>query len=394
MLVAPAFAGETALPPCASVPDALSRQQMIDDVAAWKNGELADLGAERERFAASLDRIAARLPKAKEADLPLLRRELHDWKIAALMQKYPNPDPGGALGTDFCAFVNRENEKIDFVRRFQREMARQEHAAQVVRARLAGAAAQAPAAAARPAAASADAGASVRPAALRTAAVPAPVPAAASDQGPIARTLSSISGFIGSVASVPRAWARDAVGYANKVGAAILDSAAGVRKFVLTGLFQSESGFQANAGSWADCVGLGQLSPGVAARYGVKDRTNIEQNARASAAYLNDLEEHFSTAYQEERLKALFAEGALQYDLAVSAASGALDAKQRERLIDQSFARIYPRIPYGIENALAAYNAGPGAIDGYHGWTHLPLPRGGFEDALSLRAVRAAPDVV
>lgn len=50
-----------------------------------------------------------------------------------------------------------------------------------------------------------------------------------------------------------------------------------------------ESGYNPAAQSPAGAVGLMQLMPGTARRYGVKDATDPEQNLRGGAQYLRDL---------------------------------------------------------------------------------------------------------
>jgi soluble lytic murein transglycosylase-like protein len=90
----------------------------------------------------------------------------------------------------------------------------------------------------------------------------------------------------------------------------------GIDPALLKGLVQQESGFDPNARSGAGAVGLTQLMPGTAAALGVTDPTNPAQSLQAGARYLREQLDRFGG---DERL------------------------------------------------ALAAYNAGPGAVAKYGG---------------------------
>ena len=59
-----------------------------------------------------------------------------------------------------------------------------------------------------------------------------------------------------------------------------------------------ESGYNPSARSSAGAVGLMQLMPGIARRYGVKDRLDPAQNILGGARYLRDLEVMFSNNLQ------------------------------------------------------------------------------------------------
>ncbi len=59
-----------------------------------------------------------------------------------------------------------------------------------------------------------------------------------------------------------------------------------------------ESGYNPSARSSAGAVGLMQLMPGTARRYGVKDRLDPAQNIRGGARYLRDLEILFGNNLQ------------------------------------------------------------------------------------------------
>jgi soluble lytic murein transglycosylase-like protein len=90
----------------------------------------------------------------------------------------------------------------------------------------------------------------------------------------------------------------------------------GIDPALLKGLVQQESGFDPNARSGAGAVGLTQLMPGTAAALGVTDPTDPAQSLQGGARYLREQLDRFGG---DERL------------------------------------------------ALAAYNAGPGAVSKYGG---------------------------
>jgi soluble lytic murein transglycosylase-like protein len=58
---------------------------------------------------------------------------------------------------------------------------------------------------------------------------------------------------------------------------------------LLHAVIQAESAYNANAVSSAGAVGLMQLMPDTARRYGVSDRGDAEQNIDAGTRYLKDL---------------------------------------------------------------------------------------------------------
>lgn len=58
---------------------------------------------------------------------------------------------------------------------------------------------------------------------------------------------------------------------------------------LLHAVIQAESAYNANAVSSAGAVGLMQLMPGTARRYGVSDRRDAEQNIDGGTRYLKDL---------------------------------------------------------------------------------------------------------
>lgn len=64
---------------------------------------------------------------------------------------------------------------------------------------------------------------------------------------------------------------------------------------LLHAVIQAESAYDANAVSSAGAVGLMQLMPDTAKRYGVTDRTNAEQNIEGGTRYLKDLLSMFNS---------------------------------------------------------------------------------------------------
>ncbi len=191
---------------------------------------------------------------------------------------------------------------------------------------------------------------------------PPPAPgAAATSPGMLSRFISSVS----SVASTT----------SKTISTAIYNYAAGVQKFLTTGLIQAESGFH-TVGSWAGCFGIAQFSEGAARMYHVI-RGDATSSVKGAVAYQRDLQAHFAKPGDPEKLQALFVEAAARYDAALASAGPNPSGQAKQKALDAAFHQIYSRIPYGIENAIAGYNAGQGAIDNAGGWTRLPLPRGG-----------------
>ena len=66
-----------------------------------------------------------------------------------------------------------------------------------------------------------------------------------------------------------------------------------LRPELLHAVIQAESSYDPDAVSSKGAVGLMQLMPGTAKRYGVTDRRNPEQNLRGGANYLKDLLKQF-----------------------------------------------------------------------------------------------------
>jgi hypothetical protein len=75
--------------------------------------------------------------------------------------------------------------------------------------------------------------------------------------------------------------------YARHVGAAA--NAASLDPLLIHAVISAESGYNPSARSRKGAVGLMQLMPGTAARYGVANRYDPAQNVSAGARYLRDL---------------------------------------------------------------------------------------------------------
>ncbi len=90
----------------------------------------------------------------------------------------------------------------------------------------------------------------------------------------------------------------DLQGRGQKQYSALVDAAAsryGVDANLLHAVIQAESGYNSTATSAKGAVGLMQLMPETAERYGVRNRHDPEQNIRGGARYLSDLIELFES---------------------------------------------------------------------------------------------------
>jgi soluble lytic murein transglycosylase-like protein len=129
--------------------------------------------------------------------------------------------------------------------------------------------------------------------------------------------VASASGSYGG--STGSAWPAAAGGEAGGQYESLVDQAAernGLDPAVLHGLIQQESGFDSSATSSAGASGLTQLMPGTASSLGVANPTNPAESIEGGARYLGQLMSRFGG---------------------------------------------------NTEDALAAYNAGPGAVQEYGG---------------------------
>lgn len=100
------------------------------------------------------------------------------------------------------------------------------------------------------------------------------------------------------MAAVPdKSRAKDWLGTSAKYDAAIAGAAAAntVQPALVRALIVVESGFNPRAVSKKGAIGLMQLLPATAKRYGVKDAYDPEQNIRAGTHYLKDLLARFDS---------------------------------------------------------------------------------------------------
>jgi soluble lytic murein transglycosylase-like protein len=159
------------------------------------------------------------------------------------------------------------------------------------------------------------------PALAAVAAAPAPVPVAGSAattpfSAQLASALSpaTATGAIGAPGTTGAIGAPGATPYAAEISAAAARN--GVDPNVLTGLIRAESNFDPNAGSPAGAQGLTQLMPATAAGLGVANPLDPVQSIEGGARYLRQQLDHFGG---------------------------------------------------DVTKALAAYNAGPGAVERFGG---------------------------
>lgn len=108
--------------------------------------------------------------------------------------------------------------------------------------------------------------------------------------------MSQAMQVVGRDANAPRAPVLDQMAdLANRYGAEILTSTAGtqVSPALVLAVIAVESGGAPKAQSHAGAVGLMQLMPGTASRFGVRDRTNPAQNIDGGVKYLSFLLDEF-----------------------------------------------------------------------------------------------------
>jgi soluble lytic murein transglycosylase-like protein len=98
------------------------------------------------------------------------------------------------------------------------------------------------------------------------------------------------------VGGTPSAEALEGVQYSSHILAAAKESR--VDPALIHAVITVESGYNPAARSTAGAVGLMQLMPGTAKRYGVKNRLDPAQNIHGGARYLRDLQDMFNDNLQ------------------------------------------------------------------------------------------------
>jgi soluble lytic murein transglycosylase-like protein len=306
----PVLTRAQATPACASKPDQETRAQMIADVQSWSNLE-EPTGAS----AAQLSALQARLQAAGDDDpgLPALRQDLHDWKIALLKTKYKSPMPGGKLGTGFCSFVNGETRKAAEVVAISSALTQEAqvdmrtlsefHQFQASVSPFDGAA--------RKSGTAAPTGDS--------SAVIAPAPAGPDDPARYAKVRQILI----------------SEGASSRIVDAAIREALRQHKdpLLVLAVINAESNFNPHAHSSVGARGLMQIMPGTGQGLGVHNASalyDVQTNLRAGIKYLGSLWNKFA-------------------DFSMS-----------------SLQAVNP-VRYDVKKVVAAYNAGPGAVDKYGG---------------------------
>jgi soluble lytic murein transglycosylase-like protein len=166
---------------------------------------------------------------------------------------------------------------------------------------------------------------------------------------------STLSGIISSVSNTAKRYAgqvADAiVGFSRKVG---IDSG------LEAAFVWAESAFNPHATSGSGAMGLGQLMPGTAQGLGVSNAYDINQNVRGSTVFVKQLLNHFATADDIRYTEGLYAAAKMRVQSGQSA--------------DSVWQDVFNKTPLGLKNAIAAYNAGQGAIDSYAHGDYRQLP--------------------
>lgn len=301
----PALARAQASSACVATPNAESRAQMLADVDAWRSLELPPGYSAAEKFGPSLELLKSRLKDAHES-VVVLRRDLHDWKLSVLKSKY-----GGAAGPGFCAYVNGETRKARAIADFSRALTVQVQIEETTRARLASFAA---------AGSPFDGARAYGHASYDSSVVFAPGPAGPDDPA----RYRKVRQILVSEGASPRI-----------VDAAIREA---LRQhadpLLVLSVINAESGFNPNARSAVGARGLMQIMPGTGRDLGVSNAGmlyDVETNIAAGVRYLRGLWRDFA-------------------DFSMS----------RLQDVDPFYSR-------GVKDVVAAYNAGPGAVQQYHG---------------------------
>ncbi len=293
---------------CGATPAPESRAQMLSDVDAWRSLELPPGDPADVKFGPSLDRLKSRLNDPHE-DVPSLRRALHDWKLAVFQAKY-----GDSSGPGFCAYVNGDTRKARSIADFARALTVQVQIEETTRARLASfAAAQSPFDGARA-------------------------------YGHASYDFSNSSAFFAPASAGPDDLARYSkvrqILVSEGANPRIVDAA--IREalrqhadpLLVLSVINAESGFNPYARSAVGARGLMQIMPGTGRDLGVNNAGmlyDVETNIAAGVRYLRGLWGDFA-------------------DFSMS-----------------NLQNVDPFYSRGVKNVVAAYNAGPGAVQKYHG---------------------------
>ena len=312
----PAWAGAQATPACASVPNPGTRQQLLDQVSAWRGLELPPGSEAAAQFGPKLDDLEQRLKAAgdDESAVAPLRREFHDWKVAVLKSSFR----GGSkkkLGASFCEYVNDETRRATTVQSIAAALTTQgqvDIATQNQFARF---------------------------------------NASASPFDGTSRTGRAPTGAPGDSSAVlaPAPLGPDDPARYNKVRAILISEGASRRivdaairealrqhkdPLLVLAVINAESGFNPHAHSSVGARGLMQIMPDTGHGLGVRNASalyDVQTNLRAGISYLGSLWNKFAD----------FSMNSLQ--------------------------AVDPFTRHDVKEVVAAYNAGPGAVDKYGG---------------------------
>lgn len=171
---------------------------------------------------------------------------------------------------------------------------------------------------------------------------------------------SASSWSLSSVISTVSATARR---YAGKVSDAIVNFSHkyGIDERLEAAFVWAESSFNPHATSGSGAMGLGQLMPGTASGLGVHNAYDIDQNIRGSSIFVKSLLDKFSSPDEIRYTQGLYAWGKTRV--------------QQGEPVAQVRRDVFARTPLGVKNAIAAYNAGAGAITVYAHGNYENLPR-------------------
>jgi len=312
----PALAGAQATPACASKPNGGSRQQLLDEVSAWRGLELPTGSAAAASFGPQLDAFETKLKGASddEEDLAPLRQEFHDWKIALLKTSFHGAEPKGKLGSAFCGYVNDETRRAATVAAISKALTVQSQVDAITQSQFE----------------HFKQSASPFDGARRTGAAPA-------------------SSFGASAVIAPAPLGPDDPGRYEKVRQILISEGASRRivdaairealrqhkdPLLVLAVINAESNFNPHAHSAVGARGLMQIMPDTGHGLGVHDASalyDVQTNLRAGISYLGSLWNKFA-AFSMNSLQA-----------------------------------VDPFTRHDVKEVVAAYNAGPGAVDKYGG---------------------------